>query len=165
MIKLRKKAQIFDVLIALVLIAVFGITAVLGLTIHKKYSAKMDESGSQYAKDTLDEFDAAWDNIEVGYVVFVGGVFVAVVISAFLIPTHPIFFGVSIFLAIFVMIISGQIANIYSEFIDSEVGTNSINESATGMATITFVNTNLPKFSAALIVLFLLALYAKWRSG
>jgi len=141
--------------------------SVIGMYVHDDFNSTIrDEltlsngSVNTYATDVLDETTAAYSNVDKSYVIIIAVLFIALIATAIMIPTPPVFFAISLILLIFLIIFAGVLANVYSEFIDDD----DINATATDIFPIlTHIMTNYPTWTFAFFVVFVLAMYAKTR--
>lgn len=158
---MKKKAQIFDIMYAIIMFLIFAIAGVTTHTILTKYDSGDVESthGEQVITDALDSFAV----IDTTAILIVAGIFVMLAVSAFLLKTHPVLLIPSILVLVFIIYISAQLSNVYETFVAADTD---INSSATNTLPLTTrISFNFPMIVLVGGAIFLLAFYAKSRFG
>lgn len=122
------KGQVgLELLVLIIILFVLAITVIYGYQIATDINndIQADDTLSTQAKATTQSvttnYPSTMDN---GFIIFLVFFWVALLVSSFLIDTHPIFFIISIFILIFVFVAAMIIANSYEEFTaDAEIAT------------------------------------------
>lgn len=135
---------------------VFGIMLVIGLHILREFNAN-DPVDSTTGQTIIDNTSLAFTSADYSIIVFIVGAILILVISAFTIQTHPLFFIVSLLVFIFVIYITAQITNVYESYIEP----TDINATATQLPLLNRAMSNLPFVALIMGAIFFIALYAK----
>lgn len=105
-----------------------------------------------------DKFVPLFNNLFLfAFILFV----IFVLVSVFMIDTHPIFFGVSVILLIFVFVVGGLLANAYNDIASDDT----ISAYANEFTYISWVMGHLLEIIIALSFLISIALFAKFQIG
>jgi len=116
---------------------------------------------STTASNILSSGTVAVKNFNTGFLIFTVGLTIAAVIGAFLIPSHPVFFFISVLLLGMVMLIAPQFSNAWNMFIHD----TSVSSIGNDYPIIVNIMENLPKIIFGMGSFIMLAMYAKSRSG
>lgn len=124
--KLNKKGGIFDIVLAIVMAVILVFFCVIityaqtitydklqevAPTLQKSFSNETNVS--QIITDTVGNTSVAYATLPWITVMLIFGFFLSVLITAFLVKTHPVFFVAYIFIAIIAVILSAYISNAY----------------------------------------------------
>jgi hypothetical protein len=156
------RGSTLDLLELIVIFFAFSVISIISLYLMTEFNAGvqgMFTSNVSYdvlnqTVDTMKGFDAA------GVFVFFG-IATGIIISAFLIKSHPVFFVISIFVLAFVIVVAAQISNVFIEFGRADEIIASANEFS---LTIQIFN-NLPTIIMVLGIIVSIVMYAKMRYG
>lgn len=155
-----KHSQIRDISFVMVTLISIALTIVLARTIYNSV-----DSGLSASEIATNESIAVFDNMEVSFSIFdsgfafiVIGLIIALLISSFLIPSHPIFLIINIFGFLVLVFLGAVFSNLYADII-LQPGIN-----ATGLTTTTFIATRLPWIGAILVFISTIIMFAKGRS-
>jgi hypothetical protein len=125
---LNKKGGVFDVIIAIIFSFILVVVCVLMVFAQNQTFDKLKEVApsmqsiftnesehnvSQIINDTVGQTSVAYSTLPWITVMLIFGFFMSVLISAFLVKTHPVFFVAYIFISIIAIIISVYISNAY----------------------------------------------------
>ena len=114
----RKGQTYADAILVIVILFAMGIVAIFGANIVNELNTEIqaDDSFSSDAKavssNVQENYSPLFDNI---FVIVLGLFWLLLLVSAFMIDTHPIFFFVMIFLLVVVFIVGMALSNAYSE--------------------------------------------------
>lgn len=138
------------------------IAAVVIMITAKVYTSLQDgiQSSSLQSANTdalFQKTDNAYKTFDSMFLVLVVGLCIGIIISAFFINSHPIFYVITILLWPIVVIISAALSNAY----ESLMAVSAMQQSTISMTTIPFVLDKLPYISIILSILIMVAMYAK----
>ena len=112
------KGTVIDFIMVLVVVLAFGIMTLIGHTILGEIETKTTEMG--VSQIGITQAETAILNLDSIFIFITFGLGIAVIIGGFMVKTHPAFFIVSAVLLLIVVVVSGQIANVWLEFAESE---------------------------------------------
>lgn len=126
--KNRRGQTFLDLLLVVVMIFALGIVSILGYKVFGDWNTEFQsETGlstesKQAAANVNDQLPLMFDR---AFLVILVMLWILLVVSSFMIDTHPIFFMVMVIFLIFTFIVGMMLANAYSEIItDSEISTS-----------------------------------------
>lgn len=159
----RKGNAVLDGITIIVVVIVMAIALVFGNMVLDELNTDIqnsDDVGSDAKTVTGDlnsKYVSLFDNLFLfAFILFV----VFVLVSVFLIDTHPVFFVVSVILLIFVFVIAGLLANTYNDIAtDSAVSTY-----ANNFTYISWVMSHLLEVIIGIGFLVSVVLFAKYKS-
>lgn len=161
---MNKKAGLDDgiyfiiVMLALAIIFVVGNLVVTKVNTEFQNSGSISAEGKSISGSLADRYAGVVDG---AFLTFFVGVFLAMVIGAFFIRTHPALFWLSIpILAFFVFI-----AAIYGNFFENFAQNSQIATSVADFTILTFVMNNYVMFIMGAIIVISIALFAKNKTG
>ena len=108
------------------LVALFGLAVFIIIVTYVipqvteglRESSLNDTAASRYALSTADDLTTRLDPI---FLFIFVGLLMGMLISSFLIESHPVFIPIFIFLLAFSLILGGIMSNVYEEFIDNAI--------------------------------------------
>jgi len=160
--KNKKSNAILDTITVLIVIVVFGMISIFGWKIWDDLEADTREAITDPdANESLNVINDRYPETLDGLFIFVlVGFWIIALIASYMIDAHPIFFGISIFLLVFILVAVIHIGNFYEEIM--------ADDDMTGMTDV-FPMTNwvLSHMLITFIVIgtsIMLVLYAKLRS-
>lgn len=154
------KGSVLDLIIVFVILGVTMLMLILGLKIYNEgFAEKWPTTAVGNATKT--GMLASLDVLNYGMLFLAIGLVVALVVSAFFIQTHPIFFLISIVILIFVVMASAPISNAFMEMATSD----SLSAEAAQYDVATHVVGNIPLIAVVGGFLIIIALYAKPSGG
>lgn len=155
------KGSMIDLFGIIVIIFIFGVSSLIAYTLM---SAINDNSELFVANESIQIINnsvSTIKNFDYASVFIIFGLGVSVILSGFLIRTHPAFFIISIFMLIFVMIVSAQFTNAFME-----LGANSGLINAANEFTYTrLIFSNLPLIMLMIGIVLAIVMYSKMGGG
>src|SRR3990167_11081016 len=163
--RLREPAHnaVVDGITIVLVLFMFAIMIIIGRFMSNELQADFNstEDMSSYSinltKENADIYTPLFDNI---FLLIMALLIMFVVISVFMIDTHPVFFWISILLLIFVLVVSALLANVYDDLL---IDDPDLAVFAGQFRFIEFIMTHLLGISIGIVFLVLIALYAKLR--
>ncbi len=159
-----KANAVIDTAVWIVIFAVFAIISVTGYFIWLDISPQIaeDTANSWVANETIDMTTERYPSLFDGLAIFIFVMlWVMALIASFTIDTHPIFFGVSLILLLFVIISSIYIANFYDDYFSDE----EFNNVTANFPMTTWVFEHYLTITIVIAMSLLVALYGKQRLG
>jgi len=159
--------SVLDLLVIMVWLFVFAICIFVGfeimntLTGDADMEAAIDDPQSWAHMDNTFGLVKALDGIFV-FVVFM--LFLAVILSAFYIKTHPAFFIISIVLLLIIITISASFSNAFGDFVNSTSTTTGV-PMDTQYPGIYAIFSNLPTILFIFSIILIIVMYGKTQSG
>lgn len=159
----KKGNAVLDTITIIVVLVVMGIALLFSNYVLDEVDTDiqadddMSTEGAKVTGDMLSQFPSLFDNMFLfAFVLFT----IFVLVSVFVLDTHPIFFAVSAILLIFVFIIAGLLANVYNDVAeDSTVSTY-----ANQFTYMTWVMTHLLEVIIGIGFFVSIALFAKFKT-
>lgn len=158
----QKKAQIGQVIVFFVMMFAVILTIFIGIYVYNNVITAMDEADmlTETAEKTVDIMRinfAVYDYAVLGLaIIFITGM----LISSFLIPSHPIFYAINI-AAIFVLIFVGmQMVNAYGEIVAGE-GVEYFGSIAAQFPIMNFIMQYLPFIGAIALTLACIVMFTR----
>lgn len=134
---MNKKGGMFDIILAIVLSFVLVIFCVIFFYVQNVTSTKLQELAPTIQKsftndtnvsliisDTIGGTTAAYNTLPWITVMLIFGFFFSILVSSFLVKTHPVFFVGYIFISVISIILSAYISNSYMSLYSTAVLTN-----------------------------------------
>lgn len=154
------KGSLFDIIFVTIFIFVFAVSFFFGYIIMDKFKAEVNQTNTidvsyiQTGQDAFLIFD--------GLMVFViAMLFISVIISAFLIDVHPVFFVISLIFLVLSIFVGAQISNIFIEFSQaSDIAVATSNYPLT-----IYLFQNLPTIILVFGIIISIVIYSKIRQG
>ena len=122
----KKGNAVLDTAVVIGVLIIFAIVTITGYYIWTQMSTEItNETNNSWVAGNLtemttDRYPSVFDGIFVFVFIML---WIMVIIASFLIDTHPIFFGISLILLIFIFAASVMLANFFDEyFSDAEFG-------------------------------------------
>lgn len=165
--KFKKKGQIGDIPLIIIILIAFGIVTFFSLKVLNAW----DSSVATYNSDQLN--NAVYTNVmakahttlnsfDYLLIFIILGLFIFTAISAVYISSNPALFWIFLFVLIFFIIIAAIFGNVFSAFTASP----DLAEEAATLDIISYLlGSKIVLIIFALIVILLIALYAKTRQG
>jgi hypothetical protein len=121
--KNKKGNVIFDTLIVIIVLIVFSLVSILGYKIYNDFNADLqaDADINEYAKNMSAEMNTRFPSIFDGAFVFLFILlWVFIIVSSFMIDTHPIFFVCTAVISVFIIIVAASMANAWNDVTQDE---------------------------------------------
>ena len=155
------KGSVIELVMVFVILGVVMIATLLGLKLYNEFTAAdvwSDTDAGQAAKGGAEGAILA---VNYGMVFLVAGLLISMIVSAFFINSHPIFFVVSLILLIFVILVSGPITNAFMGFAQSDSLATEVDQ----LDVAVYVVGMIPYIAVIGGFLIMIALYAKPKGG
>jgi hypothetical protein len=164
-----KKAQIKSILLFMIVIFAVGFTIILGKFVLTQFTTAFEETVSEsemdpdVTTDVLDSMATQYATFDYAMVIMVIAMIIGLIITSYMIPTHPIFVVINI-LGIFILVFVGMLfVNIYGQLIndgDAELATT-----VDSFSFIPYLITFLPFIGAIAILITSIIMYVRGSSG
>jgi len=156
------KGSALDIIILTAIILALGIVIVVGTHIKDNILPEFQSALSDTtAQGVIGEVDAAFAVFDYVFIGVVLGMGAAAIVTAYLIPTHPAFFFISILLLMVALLLAPTFSNVFRTLTD-DVEFSAIVDS---YAMMKLVFENLPIFILMFGMLVMVATYAKITRG
>lgn len=160
--KKNKKGQIMQIALFMAIVVVIACSVILMRYVVGQFYDTMEEGGM-----TTVAMNESRVTVESQFMVFdysliflVVALIIGLIISSYLIPTHPIFLAINI-LGIFILVIMGMImTNTYAEFVSGE-GASTFGDTADKMPMTNYLISYLPYFAAIVLALVSIIQFAR----
>ena len=157
---MKRGNVILDMPLWFFLLILLAITLLMGHKIQSSVNdmvqvSDMSDVAKASLQGTTERYASSGDNIFVMAVVLMS---IFVFAASFLIDTHPLFFGISVFLLIFVFIVGAILVNFYDAVSDAS-------DVASDFPKMTFIMGHLLEIGIAVGFLTLVGLFGKAVSG
>ena len=154
------RGSVLDLIIVFVILGITLFGLVIGLEIYNEGFAEKWPT-TAVGNATKIGMLASLDVINYGMIFMAVGLIISLVVSAFFIQTHPIFFIISIVMLMIVVVVSAPISNAFMEMVTSD----SLSAEAAEYDIATHIVGNIPLFAVVGGFLIIIALYAKPSGG
>lgn len=165
MIIRQRKDQIMEIAFVLFIIVTVALTAVIAAFVYNKISVQLhgDTTGmvSAEALSAYDKFNVAWNLIDKSIVFIVIGLTIGLIITSFLIPTHPVFVVVNIIGFIILVFIAAVYSNTYYAVTDMDQEIKNVTLNNYSMTS--NMMWALPWIAAGLVFICSVVMYGKGR--
>lgn len=160
----NKKGNVID--LAFIVIILFGVSLALFFIYHSYYdvstelisSGDLGVDGTAVLQDSIDSF-YKWNDNGIGFIFF--GLIIGVLVTAYFIDVHPVFFVISLIMFIFLIFASVYISNTFQEIVnDSEFSVT-----VTKFPITVFIHENLILLLILTFVLMSVIMYGKSRNS
>ena len=162
-IKLKNEKRIQDLLFVIIVLVVAGMTIFGYLMIAEKLEEKISPKFNEEVAGSGDVFTTTTDIVnntsDWAFVAIFVLMILSLIISSFLIYTHPVFAIVFIIMLMIFIVVSIYVANVYYEY-------SRIPEFANALANLPMTDwilTNLPLITLVLGVLSIIVIYSKFQ--
>lgn len=157
-----KKGQITDQIFVIATLVSIAITMVVAAYIYSEINDGFSESGleTNTSAKAYDDFEVAFGMFDKSFVFIVLVLTAGLIVSSFLIPTHPIFLVINIIGFLVLVFLGAVFSNMYVDVIAQE-GLNV--SAATYYPITTFFMSKLPFISAIIVLLSTIVMFAKGR--
>lgn len=154
--------SVLDFIPIVVVLLVFSITTMLGVYLLSEFDTATDGYLDTDAGDlAINNTNAALIGFDYLFIFILLGLAVGVLIGAFFIRTHPVFFFVSLFSLVGVLTLTAQFSNVFYAFATSPP-IDTVSGSFTYMEA---VWANMPTIIMILGILLIIVMYSKFRGG
>ncbi len=158
----RKGNVLLDGMMFIVILFIFALIIIVSYNFSHNLNIDLqaDDDIAQEAKDISSSIDSSFANVWDGiFLLTFVLLWIVVAVLSFMIDTHPIFFVISIFLLVFVVIGAAYISNAFEEI----TGDDELSTYAVSFPMMNFIIGHLVQFVLAIIVTIMIALFGKNR--
>lgn len=157
--KTNKRGLIPEIAVIFAVLFIMSITFVVGRTIYDAYREKLYESdfATDDSKEVYDSFDAKFTILDNSMIFIVIALTIALVVSSFLIPSHPAFLVINLVGMIFLVLLAMIMANTNAEIVENEVLINA----SSVFSNTSFLLNNLPWICIAVVLLASIVNFAR----
>jgi len=159
---MNKKGTIMDFLYIVVALFIIALSTIIAFTVWDSYNTQVKEDGlgnSSIYPSLEANMNTTMNNMDYLFVFLMVGLTIALIISVFMIKSHPVFFWITMLFIIIVLIIAGALSNAY-EMVGDNAELKAGHDNYPAME---FVMDNLPLFILLIAAMAIIALYAKSR--
>jgi hypothetical protein len=150
---------VIELIIVFIILLVMAIVVIFGHLILTNFRTAANGTLKETSVDIIDKGITAQLTYDGVFLFMFIGLVVAVIVSGFYIRTNPIFFVVSIFALVIVVMIAGVFTNAFYDFSTN----NSISNSAANYPIMRQIFYNLPIIASFLGIAIIIIWYAKGR--
>jgi len=153
--RMNKKGNAFDVIYIMMILFLMAVVTLIAVTVYNAWdgSGKVTSSTGNIALQKANTTLTALDGIFAFVIVML---FILVIISSFMINTHPAFFVVTLILLIIAIILAVQFSNIYEQISEGE-----LEDESSRYSIMSYMLDKLPFIIAVIIITIAVVLYAK----
>lgn len=158
----RKKGQISQVMLMMVMILAIAITILLVKYVVSNFYDALDEGGISTTEmnNTRDIINQQFQMFDYGTLLLTICLIIGLMITSFLIPTHPIFLVVNVIGIFFLVFIGMIMTNVYGEIV-SGAGADTLGDTADDMPMTNFLLQYLPFIGALTIFITSVIMFAR----
>lgn len=156
--KVGKKGSLADLPMVMIILTSFAICTLLAWTIWMGWTEKHEDTTDVQRNITASATMAVRAMDWIFIILFIG-LAIAVVLLAFRIQTHPAFFFVALFMLIFMIILAGMFADLFTGFEEAE----RLSNATSTFTIITGFFDYFPTYMLIVGFMIMLALYAKYK--
>ncbi len=154
--------SMLDFIVVIVVLLTFSISTMVGLFVLTEFETATEGTmDNEVRNSTIATTKWVLQSFDYLFIFILFGLGLGVVIGAFFVRTHPIFFVMSIFTLAIILTISGQFSNVFYE-IASFAPLNTVSGDFPIMLA---VWDNMPVILLALGVMLVIVLYSKFKGG
>jgi hypothetical protein len=116
---MNKKSQLYQIVFIIVVIVGFGITVLIANKVLNEFWTAIGTSGmnNSYTAQLERDFASVPATLDYSLIFIIVGLTIGLVVSSFMIPSHPIFIIINIFGIFFLVFLSMTLSNLYGELV------------------------------------------------
>jgi len=158
-----KKDQVMEVAFVLFLITSIAITMVLAAHVYSEIGKQLDGTGlhTNQSKEAFDKFEPAFSIFDGAMIFLVIGLTIGLIVTSFLIPTHPVFVIINIVGFMILVFIGAVYSNTFFSITNSSEAI--YNTTLLYYPATTWILTDLPSLAALLIFITSIIMYTKGK--
>lgn len=162
--KKRKKGQIEQIAFFLVLVFTLVFVLVVSKYILVEFDKALDEDGlhTTESKQSIVDMNVAFPTFDNMILVVIILLAIGLIMTSFLIPSHPIFMVVNVFGIFFLCFIGMVLSNLYADIIAESTELASVYSTFPKM---NFIVNQLPWIAAILVFIVTIVQYSRYKSG
>jgi len=165
-LKNNKKGQVTQVLTLMLVIFVVGLTVILGKLILSSFYTAIESENTDAMTTAQESVEAQYAVFDYGLVTLTIIMIIGLSITSFLIPTHPIFFGINVVGIFFLVFIGMILTNVYGEMVAGETGISTgLDEVAEDYSKTNFLLSKLPYIGAVVLGIVSIVQFSKGRGS
>lgn len=160
----KKGNAVIDTLTVIIFLIVFGVLAILGYMVFTDVNEDLQtdpdlsDSSKQISNTLATNYPSLLDN---GFMLVLILFWIFVIISSFMVESHPIFFVISFILLISIFVVVMLLSNSFQELMDDP----DLTEASDHFPKINFILNNLLTIAFVFAISIILALYGKNKMG
>jgi len=164
-LEMNKRGDFTGLLYLIVMIAAFAFFLIIAGYISTTISGELKEKFNSSIDEVNEAFDAttntANNTLSAVWFIMFGGLLLGLFITAYFIPTHPIFVPIFIILLVITVIIGVAMSNAYEQLYNIDT----FEDIANTQSSINFIMSNLPYVALIIGVIVLIITFAKSGGG
>ena len=159
----KNTKQIMSIVLFMVTIFTLALTILLGKHILFTVNDEIANSGLSTSQSNASglAFEDAWASFDYSIMFVIIGLTVGLIISSFLIPTHPIFLAINIIGMFFLVFMGAIFSNMYDDIYHSGGINDTAIQGNNDLGGITFVMQKLPFICAVVVLLSTIVIYSR----
>jgi hypothetical protein len=163
-LKRKKKAQIIQVAFFMVFVFIIILTLLISKLILNKFNDALNEGNlhTPESQEALNQMGTAFPTFDNAILMVLIILTIGLIITSFLIPSHPIFLVINIFGIFFLCFLGFVLSNLYKEIIDNS---EDLAEVYTTFPKLTFVMNKIPWIAAILVFIVTIVGFARYQGG
>lgn len=161
---MNKKGQVMEIAFVLFLIVSVAICAVLSAYVYNAIKVNINDPAIATAESTAayNSFESAFPLIDNGILFIVFGLTIGLVVTSFLIPTHPAFFVLNVIGFIMLVFIGAVYSNTFASI--AMIDPQFENMTNTYFDSTAYIVWKLPYIAAGLVLITSIVMFAKGKS-
>ena len=158
----KKKGQISDIVFCLVTLTSIFITLLVAVYIYNQIDIGFSDSGleTNESAEAYDAFEVSFGIFDKSFIFIMIGLIIALIISSFAIPAHPIFLVINV-IGFIVLIFLGAILSNAAYDISEQEG---LNDSMSYLPVSSYIVGKLPWIGAIIVLISSIVMYSKVKS-
>jgi hypothetical protein len=156
----KKGSIIFDSIWIIVFLVAFGLITIISYMLYTNWvndAGPMLSNPDNVNSNLFAKADTALKSLDYMFIFIIVGLTIMLIISAFSIQSHPIFFFISLIALVVIIIISAQFSNVFHDITHADEFINSSNQ----FSLINKVMDKLPFYITLMVIITLIVLYGK----
>lgn len=162
---MRKKANvILDTIMIVIVIFSFTLLSIIGYKVFSQVNDTFQSNDllANESKEQLDQFYTKYPSLMDGlFLLALILLWIAAIISSFMIDSHPIFLVVTVILTVFLLLLGAVFSNVYEEISTGDA----LSESASAFPITNFLMSRLYIIVLAIATSITIVLFAKFKNG
>jgi len=150
-----------DLLLVIIGVFIFAVITIFALHFLQTIEGSLGSVLSSAGQAEVSKGITILQNLDYAIIFLLLGTFIATIIGAFMLDTHPVFFIISLLSLIFIIILAPQFANFFFNFSNTET----LSSTSADLPLTTFIFQNLPLITVIFGFILSVVLYAKIHGG
>ena len=162
--RIGKRGQIQQIAFFLVLIFSVIFTLLISKIVLDNFNAALVEGNlhTTESSQAIVDMNVAFPTFDNMILVVIILLFIGLIVTSFLIPTHPIFMVINVFGIFFLCFLGMVLSNLYADIISNSTDFAAV---YTSFPKLTFVMNQLPWIAAILVFVITIVQYSRYRNG